>query len=174
MAELTSATRPCYTTIRDSTVFTKPGGNLRGLEPPVGTGDTGAHPNPTGAQPAQELPPERLGLGLTDVQADDLTAAALVDAVGDHQRLVPDPAGLADPFHLGVQPQIRVAALQRPLQERPHLLVQAAAQPGHLVLGHAGLEGEQLGVPGRGLEGSQGISYGQVLLPMNSQRGTRD
>jgi len=53
--------------------------------------------NPTGAQPAQELPPERLGLGLTDVQADDLTAAALVDAVGDHQRLVLDPAGLAAP-----------------------------------------------------------------------------
>ena len=38
--------------------------------------------NPTGAQPAQELPQERLGLGLTDVQADDLTAAALVDAEG--------------------------------------------------------------------------------------------
>jgi hypothetical protein len=52
---------------------------------------------PTGARPAQELPQERLGLGLTDVQADDLTAAALVDAVGDHQRLVPDPAGLAAP-----------------------------------------------------------------------------
>jgi hypothetical protein len=73
-----------------------------------------------------------------NVQADDLTAAALVDAVGDHQRLVPDSAGFADPFHLGVQPQVRVAALQRPLTEHPHLLIQAAAQPGHLVLGHAG------------------------------------
>ena len=111
----------------------------RGLEPLVGIGDARAHTlESAGTQAAQELAPERLGLGLPDVQADDLTAAALVDPVGDHQRLVPDPAGLADPFHLGVQPQIQVAALQRPLPERLHLLVQAAAQPRHLVLGHAG------------------------------------
>jgi hypothetical protein len=105
----------------------------------VGVRDTQAHAlQPAGAQAAEELAPVRLGLGLTHVQADDLAAAALVDAVGDHQRLVPDPAGFADPFHLGVQPQIRIPALQRPLPEHPHLLVQAPAQPGHLVLGHAG------------------------------------
>jgi hypothetical protein len=77
----------------------------RGLEPLVGVGD--AQPNTleaAGAQAAEELAPERLGLGFPDVQADDLTAAAVVDALGDHQRLVADPAGLADPFHLGVQP----------------------------------------------------------------------
>ena len=34
----------------------------------------------------------------------DLAAAGLVHAVGDHQGLVADPAGLADPLHLGVQP----------------------------------------------------------------------
>jgi len=61
-----------------------------------------------------------------------------VHAVGDHQRLVAHPAGLADPFDLGVQPQIRVAALQRPLPEDTDLLVQATAQPGDLVLGQAG------------------------------------
>jgi hypothetical protein len=44
---------------------------------------------------------------------------------------------------------------------------------GTLWRGEAGLEGEQLGLPGKGLEGSQGISYGQASLPMNSQRGTR-
>jgi hypothetical protein len=105
----------------------------------VGVRDAQAHTlESAGAQATEELPPERLGLGRTHVQADDLTAAALVDPVGDHQRLVPDPAGLADPFHLGVQPQIRIAALQWPLPEHPHLLVQAPAQPRHLVLAHPG------------------------------------
>jgi hypothetical protein len=111
----------------------------RVLEPLVGIGDTQPHAHQsTGAQAAQELPPERLGLGFTHIQADDLAAAALVDPVGDHQRLVAHPAGLADPFHLGVQPQVRIATLQWPLPERPHLLVQPPAQPRHLVLGHPG------------------------------------
>ena len=57
-----------------------------------------------------------------------------MDAVGDHQRLVAHPARLAHPFHLGVQPQIRVSALQGPLAEDPDLLIEAAAQPHHLVL----------------------------------------
>jgi hypothetical protein len=35
---------------------------------------------------------------------------------------------------------------------------------GTLWRAEAGLEGEQLGVPGKGLEGSQGISYGQASL----------
>jgi hypothetical protein len=68
------------------------------------------------------------------VQADHLPAAALVHAVGDHQRLVAHPAGLADPLHLGVQPQVGIGALQRPLAEDPDLLIQAPAQPGDLVL----------------------------------------
>jgi hypothetical protein len=34
---------------------------------------------PAGAQATQELAPERLGLGLADVDPDDLAAAALVD-----------------------------------------------------------------------------------------------
>ena len=32
---------------------------------------------------------------------------------------------------------VRLPALQRPLTEHPDLLVQAAAEPGHLVLGEA-------------------------------------
>ena len=62
------------------------------LEALVGVGD--AQPDarqPAGAQAAQELAPERLGLGLTDVDADDLPAAGLVNAVGGHQRLVAHP-----------------------------------------------------------------------------------
>jgi hypothetical protein len=71
----------------------------------VGVRDAQAHAGEAaGPQAAEELPPERLGLSLTHVQADDLAAAALVDAVGDHQGLVADPTGLADPLDLGVQP----------------------------------------------------------------------
>jgi hypothetical protein len=38
---------------------------------------------------------------------------------------------------LGIEPQVRVGALQRSLAERRHLLIKTRAQPGHLVLGHA-------------------------------------
>jgi hypothetical protein len=102
----------------------------RGLEAGVGVGDAQPHPlQAPGPQAAEELPPEALGLGLAEVQADDLTAAAVVDAVRDHQRLVPDPTRLTHALDLGVQPQIRVGALQGPLPEHPDLLVQATAQP---------------------------------------------
>ena len=57
-----------------------------------------------------------------------------MDAVGDHQRLVGHAAGLADRFDLGVHPQVGVGARQRPLAEHAHLLIQAATQPGDLVL----------------------------------------
>ena len=75
------------------------------LEALVGVGD--AQPDsgqPAGAQAAEELAPERRGLGLADVDADDLAAAGLMDCVGDHQRLVAHAAGFADAFDLGVQP----------------------------------------------------------------------
>jgi hypothetical protein len=45
-------------------------------------------------------------------------------------------AAVAHLLLFGVQPQVRVGALQRALTERRHLLVQAPAQPGDLVLGH--------------------------------------
>ena len=64
------------------------------LQALVGVGDAQLDAvQPTRPRRAEELAPERLGLGLTDVQADDLAATALVDAVGDHQRLVPHPPG---------------------------------------------------------------------------------
>ena len=91
---------------------------------------------PRRAQRAQELAPERLGLDLADVEADHLAAAGLVHAVGDHQRLRDHVRAVAHLLLLGVQPQIRVGALQRPLPERRHLLVQAPAQPADLVLAH--------------------------------------
>jgi hypothetical protein len=44
------------------------------------------------------------------------------------------PPGSRTRSTLGVQPQVRIPALKRPLAEDPDLLVQAAAQPGDLVL----------------------------------------
>ena len=99
----------------------------------IGDGELDAV-QPPGPQPAKERPPERLGLGLTNVQADDLAAAAVVDAVGDHQRPVAHPTRLTHALHVGVQPQVRVGARQRPLPEAADLLVQATAQPRDLIL----------------------------------------
>ena len=103
----------------------------------VGVGDDQLDPvQPAGAQRPQEAPPEALGLGLADVETDDLPAAGRMDAVGDHQRLVADPTRLPDPLHLGVQPQVRIGAGQGPLPEDGDLLVQAAAEPADGVLAH--------------------------------------
>jgi len=41
---------------------------------------------------------------------------------------------------LGIEPQVRVGALQRTLAERLHLLIQALTEPRHLVLAHAHAE----------------------------------
>ena len=79
-----------------------------------------------------ELGPERLGLGLADVDAEDLAPARLVHAVGDHDRLADHAAAVADLLDLGVQPQVGVVALERPLPEGLDLLVQQRADPGHL------------------------------------------
>src|SRR5215210_3372410 len=57
---------------------------------------------------SEELGPERLGLGLADMDRENLAAAGLVDAVGDHQRLGDDAAAVADLLDLGVEEQVRV------------------------------------------------------------------
>jgi hypothetical protein len=57
-----------------------------------------------------------------------------VDAVGEHQRLADNAAAVADALDLGVEPQVRVAALQRPVAERVDLLVEALADSRDLAL----------------------------------------
>jgi hypothetical protein len=52
-----------------------------------------------------------------------------VHAVGEHQRLTHDAAAVADPLDRGVQPQVRVAALERPVAKCVDLLVEALADP---------------------------------------------
>ena len=81
---------------------------------------------------AQELAPERLGLRGADIQPDDLAAAGLVNGVSDDDALARDPAAVADLLDLGVDEQIRVAALKRPLAERLHLLVEQPGDPADL------------------------------------------
>ena len=110
----------------------------RRLEAGVGIGDRQLHPDQAaGDQAAQELAPERLGLGLADVEADDLAPAGLVHAVGDDHALVHHPPAGADLLDLGVDEQIRVAALERPLAERLDLLIQQRTDPTDLAAADA-------------------------------------
>jgi hypothetical protein len=83
-------------------------------------------------QRAQEVAPEDLGLGLATVKADHLAPPRVVDALRDDQALPDDPAAVSDLLHLGVQPQIRIATLQRARAEGLHLLVKARADARHL------------------------------------------
>ena len=99
---------------------------------------TSCTPARRGGQAAQELPPERLGLGRPHVHAHDLPLAGGVNPVGDHQSAVLDPAAGPDLLHLGVQPQLGVGDLQGSLAEGHHLLIQALAEPRHLVLADPG------------------------------------
>ena len=109
----------------------------RGFEPLVLIGDRQAHAvQPALLERAQELDPERAGLDLADVQADHLPHPGLVHRVGDDQRLGHHPAVVTDLDLLGVKPEIRVGALQRPLPEQLDLLIQRAAQRRDAVLGH--------------------------------------
>ena len=86
-------------------------------------------------QAAQEAAPEGLRLRLADVEGDHLPVARLVHAVGEHEALAHDAASVSDLLHLGVQPQVRIAALERPVAEGVDLLVQALADPRDLALG---------------------------------------
>ena len=63
---------------------------------------------------------------------EDLAPAGLVHAMRDHQRLVDHAAAVADLLDLGVEEQVRVAALQRARPERLDVLVERAADPADL------------------------------------------
>ena len=78
----------------------------RGLEALVGVGDDQLDAGQAATdQRAQELAPERLGLGRAHIQADDLPLAAGIHPVGDHQGPMLDPSAGTDLLDLGVQPQ---------------------------------------------------------------------
>ncbi len=99
----------------------------RRLEPLMLIGDRQAHTIKTALlERAQKLGPERAGLDLPDIQADHLLDPALMDRVGDDDRVRHHPAMVSDLHVLSVQPQIPIGALQRPLAEQLDLLIQAA------------------------------------------------
>jgi hypothetical protein len=101
----------------------------------VGVADRKLHADQSARdKTAEQVAPERLGLGFADVQADDLAPAGLVHGMRDDNRLARHPAAVADLLDLGVDEQILIAALQRPLAKRLHLLVQQPRDPAHLVL----------------------------------------
>ena len=77
-------------------------------------------------------------LGFADVDADDLAPARLVHAVGDDERLCAHAARFSDALHLGVQPKVRVGALQGALAEAAHLLVEGGAEAAHGAAADAG------------------------------------
>jgi len=94
----------------------------------VGVGDHELDPDqPTGHQPAQELAPEGLGLGLADIESDDLPPAGLVHAVGHDHALAHHASAVSDLLDLGVEEEVGVAALKRPRPEGLDLLVEAGA-----------------------------------------------
>jgi len=110
----------------------------RCLEARVSVGDGQLHTDQaTGDEVAQELPPERLGLGFADVQADDLAPAGLVHGMRDDNRLARHPAAVADLLDLGVDEQIGVATFQRSLSKRLHLRVEQRTDSADLRLGDA-------------------------------------
>ena len=75
----------------------------RCLQPGVRVGDGELHADEAALdQAAEELGLERLGLGLADVDREDLAPAALMHAVGDDERLVDHAAAVADLLDLGV------------------------------------------------------------------------
>ncbi len=113
----------------------------RGLQPFMGVRDHQLDAAQAAAgELAQELGPEGLGLRGADVQPEHLAPAVTVDADRDDGRDRDDAAGFAHLQIGGVQPDIGPVALERPVEERLHLVVQLGAQPGHLALrdpGHA-------------------------------------
>ncbi|CAN5776519.1 hypothetical protein BH20ACT14_BH20ACT14_10060 [soil metagenome] len=69
-----------------------------------------------------------------------------MDGVGEHERLRTDVAAVAHLEVLGVEPQVRVVALERPPAERIDLLVERAAERRDPILRHS-LDPELLNQP---------------------------
>ncbi len=106
------------------------------------------HPvQPAGLEPAQEPGPERAGLAVADVEAEDLPTPVRGHAGGDDDGLRGHPAAPAaavatDPglAERRVEEHIGEGGLgQRPVPECGHLHVEVGANSGHLALGDPGV-----------------------------------
>src|SRR5689334_13800957 len=85
-------------------------------------------------QPAQERGPKRFGLGLADIDREDLSPAGLMDAMRDHQRLVDHAPAGPHLLELGVQEHVGIATLQRTGAERIDVLIERLTDPTDLAL----------------------------------------
>lgn len=116
------------------------------ISPECASGDHQPNPAQTARlQRPEERRPERLGLGVADVEAEDLPGAVGGDADRHDDRLgddLPPDAGLAV---RRVDEHIRVGLLcQRALPERGDVLVEVLADAGDLRLGDPGVRAEGL------------------------------
>src|SRR3546814_8996070 len=111
----------------------------------VSVGDHQFHPvHPAGLEGAQERGPERLRLGVADLEAEDFPAPVGGyadrddDGLGDHP---PSDAG----FAIGrVEEHVRVGGVREwPVPERGDVLVEVAADPGDLGLADPGVRSEE-------------------------------
>ena len=139
----------------------------RGLQPGVRVADGELDADQAALDQArEEVGPERLGLGLADIDREDLPAAGLMHAMRDHQRLVDHPAAVADLLDLGVQEQVRVGALQRPRPERLDVLIERLTDPADLALGDPQPEAldELVDPPGRDAAHIRLLDHGEQRL----------
>lgn len=92
--------------------------------------------SPSG-QLAQELRPERLGLGCTDLHAEHFASTVGVDAHRDDDRDRDDASAPPDLQIGGINPEIRPFSLNGPVKKGLHLVVDLFAEPAHLTFGDA-------------------------------------
>ena len=111
--------------------------NLRdgGLDALVRVGDDQLDPAQSAAgQLAQELRPDRFGLGCADLQAQNLAPPVGVDPDGDDDGDRHDPPAAPDLEVGGVDPEVGPVAFERAVEEGLHLAVDLLAEPRHLAL----------------------------------------
>ena len=110
-----------------------------GLDALVGVGDHQLDAaKPAARELAQELGPERLGLGGPNIHAQNLAPAITVDADRDDHRNRHNAPALAHLQVGRVDPQIGPVAFNRATQEGFYFLVDLLAQSADLALGDAG------------------------------------
>ena len=105
------------------------------LQAIMGVGDDQLHaPQAAVAQTAQKLRSERLGFAVPGGHAEHLAAAVGVDAHRDNDGNR-DDALVTPGANIGrIEPQIRLLALNRPVQEGLHPFVDVLAEPRDLAL----------------------------------------
>ncbi|MCY1301914.1 hypothetical protein D3C81_1787200 [compost metagenome] len=100
-----------------------------GLEALMGIGDHQLHSaQATAHQTTQEVRPERLGFRGADAHAEDFAHTIGIHRHGDYHRDRDDPPGLPYLDVSGIDPQVGPVALDGPVEEGMHALIDLAGQ----------------------------------------------